>query len=72
MGKSCHESSYITGFLLNTEAPKLESSGGNCNNLGHPIKTWFHLLQTISFLGTFQIQGLRKDDILYSLFWILA
>lgn len=72
MGKSRHESSCITGFLLNTKAPKPESSGGNCNNLGRTTKTWFHLLQTISFSETFQTQGLRKGDILISLFWTLA
>lgn len=34
MGQSCHGNSCITGFLLNTEAPKLKTSGGNSSNLG--------------------------------------
>lgn len=34
MGHACHDTSCITGFILNTEALKLQSSGGKCNHLG--------------------------------------
>lgn len=65
MGQSCNENSYITGFLLNTEAPKLKVSGENCNNLG--LRSHYKNMIWLA-INHFILQRKRKENILIFLF----